>query len=1352
MALAAARQQTARSGATQRSSTGRTASPSPAGKGAPPSPAASGKGVLPSPAVSAGRGAPPSPAVSAGRGAPPSPAVSAGRGAPPSPATSLAGAKATPPSPTPSGRGRGAGGRGIGKSVSELSVKHGTPPSSGVQPSQPSAAPPAAGRSRGPLYDKLRAGPVGGSVSVDRQDPSSRTFQSKGTSQPATGLLQRGRETIPQAPGQSSAQPSLLQRVQTRGGSETPPQGASKTPVSAPSALLQKMPARSGTPPQGASQPQGSAQPGLLQRARGSPQTPTQSAFQTQSSSQSELLQRMQGRSGAETPPQGGSQSVLLQKMQGRRSPQTPIQSAFQTQGSAQSALLQRTQTRSGAETPPQGGSQSGLLRMMQQRPQERRSSSHSGLFQGLRAGLAGTETPLAATPSSAHTQQPPVLDPTALTGSAAASEPRSTPRGSSPTPGAGSGSQSRSASYSPAGASGSASPPAPPPEPGPPRRGKLSMLLEGADDAPEPPEEGTETVPVTAAALRKDYDDDTAAEAEPFSVSNVVVVAVAAAAAAAHSNERVDAHRSATAPPRRSSASDDSLESVTSSGGSAAQAPGPARSSRTAEQRESALSELQKRTDEHIRRDRYQIWLVPVTKQRLARISHGHTWSFSEVANKTLGRDILECIPGALMSSSVCVDSPKSEEPPHPHSAPAAAPRKSMPPSDAGASDATVVVRTGSGSSHVPPAKSVAKRAHNAAPQKDSPPSGWRSRVNASPKRKPPVADPLETELKWARRESQRLAVEDRKSVKERRHSKGKRDGRRSPETRELPDDPPLSPHSPDSTELWMRFKRALTERGTTIRDISSATEAQLMVLLEDELGMDYLDALKVKTMWQKRSTNQNVDISTRSHAKGMRVKLGVGGSAFATVRDVLRSNITASVGYTIDRITQLTAAAGVIGRYTQQRSTQRQDARVPKMLFYASQSMPKVSEVLAEGFTSELRREGGLLRFSTEARVEGCESGKRRLLICEVLCGESRREKGSVGDPSKLAKSIKAASASGLFDSVAYDYRYTRDDATQGKGSLYVVAHADRVLPRFVATLAVDREGAADGGLSPASVRRGLPSPPPSAPVSPGPSALLQAARTPTRRTPRPLSPPRTGESFRHTPGPGAVMCPHHPTEELRLFSHGDEELTCAMCASVGRHRDQRVSPLVDVLRGMHGQFTAYEASVADSLRKSERRTAALALAKRKATGAAQSAREAIGRKASAARQNVAARERALLDQASRRERTVMQELGRAAQEEEVKQRMLREASVKVAALLKVSSQGAKSDVGISRRAADFVELWKLLDQLQGPVREDSDPVRMAAQLSDWADEEIAAFGLRSPANVHASPSPSPTRAMLR
>eukprot|EP01062_Namystynia_karyoxenos_P008623 TRINITY_DN13032_c0_g1_i3.p1 TRINITY_DN13032_c0_g1~~TRINITY_DN13032_c0_g1_i3.p1 ORF type:complete len:1507 (+),score=363.27 TRINITY_DN13032_c0_g1_i3:79-4521(+) len=888
------------------------------------------------------------------------------------------------------------------------------------------------------------------------------------------------------------------------------------------------------------------------------------------------------------------------------------------------------------------------------------------------------------------------------------------------------------------------------------------------------------------------------------------------------------------------------------------APAPPYGHSTRTAQQKQQAAEQLQrvvaKRALKHL-----SVWdtmhsgLSTMLQRQPsavpAMVSHRHDFSFCGAqSNSARETQIDDATFGALMTSH------KSKSPRTPTTL-------AKQPAATESTDATAVIRACSSSDgHDPSALQPVKlppRATERRAEERRARSATATSSDVPPRKRGADDQRLQRELRWARRESARMGRAQRggsdTSGERRRTTPSRRHHRESPtqapeaaggrQTEESPRrlGAPTDPESPASAELWARFERELSARGHQVSDILSASDAQLMLLLQDELGFDYFDALKVQTLWHRRLGAEGAVAKRPSvpPSAGARVRLEPGSGAFAMVRDVIRSTLTSSAGYAVDRIVQLTAASPVVERYAQQRRQLPHGHRVPKVLYYAAEEMPRVGEVLAEGFGSEVRRRGGVLRFSTEARVDACPSGKRRLLLCEVLCGCVRRGTSQTEGQSlqELSKEIRRASQSKLYDSVACDYEYQRGNGTRDTASLYYVAHSERALPRFVVTLAVETAAeqsqpahrvpplaVTEGGgavvalcspLSPPTGGyRALPvSPAAGKAFSPPPSAIRGAvspregmgpqASSPLRLPPPPAASPRRPETptlglvrsstvhpaaaARVSPQPsrlrrgasaggarrshsrglsagraaeehdsGAVMCPHHPDEELRLFCHSDEELTCPMCASVGRHRGRSVEPLSAVLARMHGQFASYHANVTETLRRSERRVSTIEMSRRQLNSAAAAARDAISRQAAAARQEAVAREQALLEQASRREREAAAGLSGAAAEEAERQQLLQQAAGRLTSLLQVG-RGGGGETGISRRAADFVELWKLLDKVHALNRQQPvpNPQDAPSEFTDWLDGELGAFRLCPPAAAPAeecSPRRSPSRSPRR
>ena len=73
----------------------------------------------------------------------------------------------------------------------------------------------------------------------------------------------------------------------------------------------------------------------------------------------------------------------------------------------------------------------------------------------------------------------------------------------------------------------------------------------------------------------------------------------------------------------------------------------------------------------------------------------------------------------------------------------------------------------------------------------------------------------------------------------------------------------PPPPPPTANSTDLWANFKKALSENGASIKDISHANEDQLMSLLTDNLKFSKLDALRIGTLWREKRGKKAVQES---------------------------------------------------------------------------------------------------------------------------------------------------------------------------------------------------------------------------------------------------------------------------------------------------------------------------------------------------------------------------------------------------------------------------------------------------------------------------------------------------------
>ena len=432
-----------------------------------------------------------------------------------------------------------------------------------------------------------------------------------------------------------------------------------------------------------------------------------------------------------------------------------------------------------------------------------------------------------------------------------------------------------------------------------------------------------------------------------------------------------------------------------------------------------------------------------------------------------------------------------------------------------------------------------------------------------------------------------------------------------------------------------------------------------------------------------------------------------------------------------------QLLPSQNQISRYDKSRVRLQSGCRQPKVLYYAGPTLPAISEVMQEGFHAELRRHRSL-QFSTEANIEeaarhpGGESAM--LLLCEVLTGRVvrvpqsshsslNRQALKVCGPSNPPKGISYQG-----DSIAMDYAHAHKGAVNADTSLdqmktatrYVLTDPDRVVPRYLVYLKVSPP---PPELPPAglNVSGGLPSP---LPYTSTPNPLQPYANggstSPHRQPTMPQQEPHaTTSSFVSLMGlnanikslqpsptqPTLVMCPLHPSEELSLYCVGEEELTCTICASVGRHSGKKCQPLGELLEGMRSHLVVHEKQVASKLAQTEVGLAQI-----------QKQLEVLKDSEDRARLNIRKRSTELLEETAGRCEMLEQELNTKSSEiatrfhGSIRQHAdragnLRLAHDKIKALVDAShsrpTKGRKN--GVSAKAADIISLSKLLEQIK-------------------------------------------------
>eukprot|EP01061_Rhynchopus_euleeides_P046373 TRINITY_DN8777_c0_g1_i3.p1 TRINITY_DN8777_c0_g1~~TRINITY_DN8777_c0_g1_i3.p1 ORF type:complete len:353 (+),score=124.49 TRINITY_DN8777_c0_g1_i3:155-1060(+) len=173
--------------------------------------------------------------------------------------------------------------------------------------------------------------------------------------------------------------------------------------------------------------------------------------------------------------------------------------------------------------------------------------------------------------------------------------------------------------------------------------------------------------------------------------------------------------------------------------------------------------------------------------------------------------------------------------------------------------------------------------------------------------------------------------------------------------------------------------------------------------------------------------------------------------------------------------------------------------------------------------------------------------------------------------------------------------------------------------------------------------------------------------------------------------------IMCIHHEQEEMRLYCVTEKELTCALCASIGRHAGKHCVSLASLLQGMRGQFVHNESVV-------ERRLSNLQADEARVRSQEQAVRDATSQSLNALQLRV----RALHDELDAKEQVLTERI-RRKEEQSVLALTLQHKDIETqsASLYKAQSclrsllEASEDDRGISHKAADIISLSKLLDQ---------------------------------------------------
>ncbi|KAJ9465351.1 hypothetical protein DIPPA_18734 [Diplonema papillatum] len=569
----------------------------------------------------------------------------------------------------------------------------------------------------------------------------------------------------------------------------------------------------------------------------------------------------------------------------------------------------------------------------------------------------------------------------------------------------------------------------------------------------------------------------------------------------------------------------------------------------------------------------------------------------------------------------------------------------------------------------------------------------------------------------------------------------------------------PQRQSHSPD--QLWADFTSALLERGASVAELSHATEDQLLSILTDTLGFSKLDGLRVvkqflekfadvreahapaispklgsskrvpqtppqPTLSPRRQSGSAVEPASdatgdedgpsanhsnpppkESKHKGRKKLLDPLSQEYTMVAEVLRLTTTCGdCNFRVQRVTQLTPVPNVLSRYDKSRSRLGSAVQKAKVLYYTGATLPSLSEVMQSGFDAELRRSKSL-QFSTEANIENAAGQGGEvvlLLLCEVLSGRVQRipQSSSASFHRQVTKYCglphPQRDANYSADSVAMDYNYVDMSGETRKATKYALNDPSRVIPRYLVSLLVTE--------SHSNKRTVMLSPTTHSGVSMLPrevSALSPGSPLVSGRALNQLHNIFQGISPSHvvSRSSGPVMCPLHPGEELQLYCVDDEELTCTMCASVGRHSGKKCQPLSELLQGMRSHLAVHEKQVSNKLARVE---AGLNQLQKQAD----TVRDAEIR----ARRQIRQRTNELIEEVSGRREALEHDLTTKAVDAGAKVQeairhglehavSLRQAHEKIKTL--VDDPYSKSH-GISGKAADIIALSKLLEKVKG------------------------------------------------
>eukprot|EP00754_Rhynchopus_humris_P042955 Rhum_TRINITY_DN2874_c0_g1::Rhum_TRINITY_DN2874_c0_g1_i1::g.8698::m.8698 len=501
-------------------------------------------------------------------------------------------------------------------------------------------------------------------------------------------------------------------------------------------------------------------------------------------------------------------------------------------------------------------------------------------------------------------------------------------------------------------------------------------------------------------------------------------------------------------------------------------------------------------------------------------------------------------------------------------------------------------------------------------------------------------------------------------------------------------------------------------------------------------------------------------------------------------TVEKVVQNTVAPrgrDVRVEIDKLVQLIAANDVLARYDRQRSAMGHEHGTPKVLYFMppSEVLPvDMHRVVNDGFNSFFSRtrksKRSALEFATEVR---CDAKVSNFVLCEVLTGR-RKQLGPAGITDAPLVFPEG------YDSLSIDYEYSnRVTGAIDSASRYFIGEQDRVIPRFsvfvksISATQAKSPAPSLGAATPLPLPIPTPvqaqaqaqeqaqaaTPAPTPVPTPAPAQDERSTRHELRFSPSPirtplsdadsprgqppqsqLASPPPQATFTTAPPPVAaaavaahavpIMCAHHEDEELRLFCVAEKELTCAMCASVGRHAGKHCVTLSSLLHTMQSQFVHNESVVGRKLAKLGAESERLHTQETTVREASAHAQSALLVRVRSLHEEVDTQQRLVEARIARKEEQALAMLSLQQKEIDEQVAVLSKAHGCLKSLLHLQDTNTK---GISHKAHDIISLCKFLDQDRPATYGDDLSAKAAAaasELTSYSQKQVSSLRMVS------------------